>query len=335
MDKPGIKRIALDIGSSSVKLLELTKENGSLKISKAALVGFKRSEQSSRVDAICSIIKGYDPKEVLFRTSISGPSVIIRYIWLPQMNKDELRSAVKFESEKYIPFSPEEVIIDSQLVEEDKATKRVRILLVAVKKDFMDGLLKLLSDCQIKLEFIDVDSFCLANAFSGVNPKSEKEKNVALVDIGSRYTNVHIMQGELSYFSRDIAVAGDNFTTAISEKTGLDLTESEKLKLASGDREGEVKGAIAPVIEELAGEIRLCFDYFENQFEKSVESLQMTGGSSESELMRKLIESALGIETIRWQPLKDIEIDPAVDKKLIPGLNSRLSVALGLALRDK
>ncbi len=329
--------LALDIGSNEIKALEV-QDTGS----GVALTSFQSTKignQNETIFALKEIVRRGNFKTKRCVTSVSGRSVIVRYVTMAQMPAEDLRQAIKFEADKYIPFEVDEVIMDTQILEDnvgDASSPEMKVLLVAVRKSLIEEHLALLADAGLQPMVIDVDAFALGNAFEARARGAggvQGEKVVALIDIGANKTNINIVKGKTSYFTREVYLAGNDFTEAVSRKFNLDSQEAEKLKCEPGEQAGEVEEAILPTLDDLGNEIQLSFDYFENQFDRVVEEVYISGGSSKLPGLQRAFEGAFEKSVVFWNPLEGIEVRGGVDTKALQQFSGQLAVGIGLASR--
>lgn len=330
--------LALDIGSSEIKALEVTESGSSISLS--GFASTKIGNQNETIYAIKEIIRhaGFRTRRVI--TSVSGRSVIVRYVSMAQMPEEDLKQAIRFEADKYIPFEVEEVVMDTQILEDsvgDSDQPEMKVLLVAVRKSLIEEHLALLQEAGLQSLVIDVDAFALGNAFemralaSGGLPP---EKVVALIDIGANKTNINILKGPISYFTREVYLAGNDFTEAVSRKFNLDTQEAERLKCEPGDQAPEVEEAILPTLDDLGNEIQLSFDYFENQFDRVVEEVYISGGSARLPGLQRAFEGAFEKSVVFWNPLENLDVkSDRIDVKTLSQYASQLAVTVGLASR--
>lgn len=334
------RAIALDIGSSEIKALEVEDTRTGI-----AITGFATTSigsQDETIYAIKQILRhsGFKTKQCI--TAVSGRSVIVRYVNMNQMPMDDLRQAIRFEADKYIPFEVDEVVMDCQILEDDLGPgegdkPEMKVLLVAVKKSLIEEHLALLNDAGLSSVVIDVDAFALGNSFElksnlegGIGP----DKVVALVDIGANKTNINIMRGPVSYFTREVYLAGNDFTDAVSRRFNLDAPEAERLKCDPQERGGEVEEAILPTLDDLGNEIQLSFDYFENQFDRVVEEVYISGGSSQLPGLKRAFEGAFEKTVVFWDPVANLEVrNDRIDSKVLSRFSNQLAVTVGLAAR--
>ncbi|MCA8925250.1 MAG: type IV pilus assembly protein PilM [Planctomycetes bacterium] len=330
--------LAIDIGSSEIKALEVSDTSRGI-----TLTGFGRARIGSQNDTIMAINElmqqcRFKTKRCV--TSVSGRSVIVRYVDMHQMSEEDLKQAIRFEADKYIPFEVDDVVMDTQILEDNVASSdqaSMRVLLVAVRKSLIEEHLLLLQEAGLSPLTIDVDAFALGNAFElrasrqgGLSP----EKVVALIDIGANKTNINILKGPVSYFTREVYLAGNDFTEAVSRKFNLEPDEAERFKADPGDQATDVEEAILPTLDDLGNEIQLSFDYFENQFDRVVEEVYVSGGSARLPGLQRAFEGAFEKSVVFWNPLEGVEVAAGkIDTRVLEAYAGQLAVGVGLATR--
>jgi len=328
-------RVGLDIGNGSIKMVELSNVGG-----KFSLVGFgsKKIESARREDIIDAIKALTSQARISAKdasVSVSGPSVIVRFITVPKMSEEDLKGAIRFEAEKFIPFNINDCIVDFQTLKKDKTASKLDILLVASKKEPVWEKVKLAEGAGFSVSMVDVDSFALANSFSMNFPaaaSSEKDKTVALLNIGTNFTNFSILTGPAISFVRDVAIGGNELNAAISKMLGVTVREAEELKLSPGDKAQEVTSCIKTVLGNLLDEVKLSFSYHENQKGRGVDEVYISGGGSELANLEAVFAEALGSKLIFWDPFKFLDTKIA-DPSVLDKTKGQFAVALGLALR--
>ena len=320
--------IGLDIGSRAIKAVELTREGHGF-----VMTGYGQTEglsEEQRPDAILEVLRdnSFHTKRVV--TAVYGKSVIVRYLSMTRMPEEDLRNAIRYEADKYIPFDVEDVVMDSQPLPDDHlmeaAENEMRVLLVAVKRALIDDHVSLLNGLGLQPTVIDVDSFAVGNAFElargGAFYEEDADRAIALLDIGANKTNINIFYGGTSYFTREIYLAGD------------ELDGAEQRKREPGEHPEEVMEAVMPSFDDLANEILLSFDYFENQFDREVEEVYLSGGGARMQGIEEALERTLNRPTHRWDPTDGIEIhEGTVDGDRVRSNAGQLAVAVGLAAR--
>ncbi|MDP2920797.1 MAG: type IV pilus assembly protein PilM, partial [Candidatus Omnitrophota bacterium] len=266
--------------------------------------------------------------------SLSGQSVIVRYVEMPPMKREELKSAIKFEAEKYIPFDMKDAIVDCAVLDKSVSGSGNRVMLVAAKKDRVNSYLEMFKEAGMDVAAIDVDNMAVLNAFHRSGIESKQEGAYAIINIGARFSNMGIAVKAQPYFTRDILWGGADVSGRIKDSLGLSAGDAEALKRNPGERKAEVSASIMPTLEKFISEIRMSFDYFDTQFAKSVERLYISGGGSYLFNLREFLKEGLGIEVNQWDPLEGIEISADVSGEEVKNFPGQFSVAMGLALRS-
>jgi type IV pilus assembly protein PilM len=328
--------IGLDVGTRAVKAVEFT-WNGGL-----VITGYGYAELPSPDAVPDTVARIFQENEFHTRrvvTSVSGKSVIVRYLTMFRMSPEDLRNAIRYEADKYIPFDVEEVVMDCQPFDApglgEVGPNEMRVLLVACKRALIDEQLRVLAGVGLQPEIVDVDLFALGNAFeTTVRTGAEGDKVRALVDVGAGKTSVNVLRAGASLFTREIHAGGDAFTAAIATRLGIKEIEAESLKRRPGDQAERVRGAVTPAVDDLATEVRLSFEYFENQFDRGVDEVLLSGGGSRLAGLAEDLGRVVDRPTFPWDPTGDLPI--AADRVDAEGLRehaSELAVAVGLAAR--
>src|SRR5687767_10162832 len=228
--------VGIDVGSKFIKAIQVTETSGQYKVTEFGIS--EVNPQVSIPDTINELFSKKDFRTKRVVSAVSGRFVFVRYISMPVMSDEELVNAAKYELGKYIPVEVDEVLHDSQKLEELAAQEgqepEMRVLLVAAKRTFIDEHVGILEGAGLQPSIVDVDSFALGNAYelSGmINPQAiAAGKLVALVDIGASKTNINIMSDSISYFTREFYKGGDDLTDSISKKLSLEVKDAENLK---------------------------------------------------------------------------------------------------------
>jgi type IV pilus assembly protein PilM len=335
--------VGLDIGSHAVKAVELSQVGGEFVLSEYGQTQIY--SEGSISDAIAELMSNCRFRTKRVVTAVSGKSVIVRYLNLVQMSDEELKNAIRFEADKYIPFDVEEVVLDCQKLQDAGGPvsidggqeNEMRVLLVACKRSLVEDHYSMLTGLGLQPEIIDVDAFALGNAYEFMNQLganfADEEKVVALIDIGANKTNINIVRGNSSYFTREIYLGGDDFTGGISKKLNVDAHDAEAIKRDPNDQVEEAKEAVYPYIDDLGSEIRLSFDYYENQFDREVDEVYLSGGGARLVFLEEALEKIFEKKTTLWNPVEHLRNSDRVDRDLLEDNAAQLAIAVGLASR--
>lgn len=311
--------VGLDIGSYSIKVVELIRTmKGYARPSFAIERIPSDSSQPQLTDIIRRTAKKASIKSNNVNISVAGENLVVKHIHIPRMSPSELRESLKLETEKYIPYSINDVVLDYHILQKVSflATKKMLVLLVAAKKKFIDERIKMTMSAGLEPNIVDIDSFAIVRALM-FNLKRErllKKNNVtAVANIGNSVTTINVLMGEMSFFCRDIAIGGGLLTKGIQERFGLDFESAESLKCNPLDRGLEIFEAIKPGLNSMMRELILSFEYCESQLGKPVEVLYLGGGTSQISGIDRFLNEGL-------------------DMEVVPLDNPVLTVATGLAL---
>lgn len=325
--------IGLDIGSYAIKGVALQPMRGRLTLqgySQARIGEDDPSEVARRV------IDQLGVKTKSLVTAVSGRSVIVRQVETPKLEGAELRGHMTYEADKYIPFSADEVVMDCQpLAPRGEAASHMDVMLVAVRRNFVEDHVQMLHAAGAHPEVVDVDIFALTNAWWSLGPTyagTDEDDTVALVDIGASKSWVAIVKGHRLLFQREIYLAGNEITDAIVRTFNESAEDVEEIKLEPGDMIDALLDAAMPALEDLANEIRLSFDYVEGQFDQEVDRLVLCGGSALLPMLPDMLGNILGRPAVVFDPLSGIDlITSRYDLHSLEANAPSLTVALGLA----
>ena len=280
------------------------------------------------------VASGLDIKRI--NTAVSGPSALIRYVLFPRMNPQELKQALRFEAQKHIPFAVSELNMDACILKAEMPDNKMLVLLAAIKKDNVEQRIEMIRSHGLEISVIDFDAVALVNAFnfSYADDPDVKGKTIALLNIGASFSNLNILEDGIPRMSRDIHQAGNHLTQKLMDVFSVDFKTAEKIKRAPDpDKQAKVKTLTEAVLTEIAGEVRISFDFHESQSTSAVSDIFLTGTASIGPEVREILGGLLGMEVCAWDPLKKIRCSGAVQEKKIDEYAHELAVAVGLALR--
>jgi len=330
--KPKKRIVGLDIGSYNLKVVELETKGDAAEITalgmKAVRAGKDIPEAIKQLFAEAQITT----KEV--NISLSGESVVARHLSLPKMNEEELRKAIVYELEDHIPFKPEEVYLDFKIVGEDpNSPNKMRVFLVATKKDVLDSRVELIQKAGLEPRVITMDALALMNSLYFNYPAKDKT-NITLLNVGDKITNLIICREKIPYFVRDTRFGGEAITTLLETKLELDKKAAEELKYKLKEAPEETSKLIKTTLATLLNEIFVSIDFFENLTEQKIDEIYITGGSSQLWGLREFLGGYLGLEIIFMDSIKNFSFSPGIPQESISKLFPYLSVAIGLALEE-
>ena len=338
--------VGLDIGSSSVKAVELNKKGNALQL---VNLGFENLQPDTIVDGqimelnnvanvITSIFTEHQIGTARVAAGVSGHSVIVKNIVLPQMSEDELQESFSWHAEEHIPFDISDVNLDYQVT--SSSTDALNVLMAACKSDKIANVKQAIQLAGKQPVVIDVDAFALQNCYE-VNYQPKPGDVVALLNIGSSTMNINILNGARSVFARDASVGGNQYTSLLQKELGLTYEQAEAAKRGYALPDGVEARPIQPIIETvsdiLALEIRKTMDFYRATAEESEEAIQkilIAGGGSKLPGLPDYLARRFEIPVEAFDPFRQIQVDvrkfdPDYMKEIVPDM----AIAVGLALR--
>ncbi len=333
------KTLGLDIGSHSVKCVQLEKKGAagyrllSVGVFEIAPEGINLEEDPRKaiVSAIKKAIEGINLKRTAIITAIGGVSTAIRQIELPFMTEKELASAIKWEARNYIPFDINDVELDYQIINTSKASNKLDIILVSIIRDFVKYHLELLREIPIDPQIIDVNPLALVNAVL-FNEEIERDEFVVLMDIGDKNTTLSVYSEEGQYFVRNIMISGNDFTDDIMKGNGLSYADAERFK-RSEDSVALIE-TIKPSLDNLVREVRRSLTFYENQAKiKGFSKIFLTGGSAPLKGLDGHLSTELGLPVEILNPFRKIKVEQSSLLTPFGDDLCKLALAVGLATR--
>ncbi len=349
--------IGVDLGTSSVKAVELTLEGNT-----PTLTGFGKVETQpgeSPALALRELMQCTTFRSRRASLGVAGQSTVVRYLEMVRMSESELRQAIPFELDNHLPFEAEDVTYDCQPLmrapvsaapgSKSDASGRdtMAVLLAACRKDLIEERLAVTNAEGLTPVGVNLELFALANAFELAGPAPQGSSDeleaeradgasgelaIALVDVGATRTSINVLAGGETCFSREIHVGGMDLTGAIARRTGLSTAEAEAYKRAAIEGDSDLDTAVLPVIEDLAAELSLSIDYVEHHAGVHVNELLLSGGGLMAAGAVGHLERAVARPARLWSPVDQLQIDTnQVDMEELEQVANSLVIALGLA----
>ena len=337
----------LDVGSSSVKMVELDGKMNSLNL---VSLGFENLPDNTIVDGqimelnvvsevIQNVCKNHQITANQVVSGVSGHSVIIKNIVLPPMSREELEESIDWHAEEHIPYDLADVTLDYQVTAEN--SEATHVLIAACKRERIDNMKQAIQLAGKQPVVIDVDTFALQNCYE-INYQPDESQVVTLLNIGASTMNVNIVKGTRSLFTRDITVGGSQFTDILQRSLGLSFQQAEAVKRGVVEaRDGIEEKAIEPLInnvtEVVALEIQKTFDFYRATTEDNsmvVQKILISGGGSKLAGLAEDLSAKLELPVEILDPFRSIKVDTRkFDPDYLSEIMPEMAVAVGLAVR--
>ncbi len=344
LSKKGL--VGLDIGSSSIKAVELQGKGNNIQL---VSLGYESLPEDSIVDgqimelnnvsnAVQNIFRSSQMKTERVAAGVSGNSVIVKNIVVPQMSEEELEESIEWHAEEHIPFDISDVSLDYQIT--GNAPDALQVLMAACKREKVSNIRQAIQLAGKEPAVIDVDAFALQNCYE-VNYRPQPGEVVALLNIGASTMNINIMNGTRSVFTRDVSVGGSQYTSLLQKELGLTFDQAEAVKrgmqLPEGVEQTQIDSIMETVSEILGLEIQKTMDFYRataDDNEATVQKILISGGGSKLPGLRDYLSRRFEMTVEVFDPFRQITVDarkfdPDYMREVVP----EMAVAVGLALR--
>src|SRR3954469_2505160 len=236
--------IGLDIGSSSIKVVQLRKKGsgyalqafGMQPLVPQTIVDGTIMDQGAVSEAIRQLWARLKLKTKDVAIAIAGHSVIIKKITVPMMKPEELAANIRNEAEHHIPFGRDDVEIDYHVTNPMTPSGQTELLLVAAKKEVVADYTQVVPDAGLVPQVVAVAAFASQNGFEANYPLDARE-TIVLINIGAAISNINIVRAGVSLFTRDVTIGGNMLTEEIQKQLGIQVDEAEAYKVGGGQGE--------------------------------------------------------------------------------------------------
>ncbi|HBL53319.1 hypothetical protein KN63_01610 [Smithella sp. F21] len=339
--------VGLDIGSTSLKLAEIvTTSQGQtlnrfrqIPVPPGVIVDGVVQDAGALAATIKELFRNSGCKGKGIVTSLSGNSVIIKKVTLAQMEEAELRELIHDEAGKYLPFdNMDDVNYDFQILGDNEFNpNQMEVIIVAAKKTDVGNYLDAITAAGLTVMILDVDSFALETMYEA-NYEFEENDIIVIVNIGAALTNINVIKGGMSIFTRDFTMAGHAITEALQERYQVSPEEAERMKVEANGGEQDIpdlENAILDCAEPICSEIERSVDYFRSTFGGDfIKHVYLSGGSARIAGLSDHLSQRLNIETQLINPLSKVGYNKRnIDEGKLDSIKTIGAVAIGLGLR--
>ncbi len=339
------KTIGLDLGSSSIKLAEVSVSRGIATLENFAFVqtpqaGISNGDLTDTF-MIGESVKSLHKEQKFSRKNVCigmwGASAIVKKITMPKTDLKSLKDQIKYEAQQYLPFDIAQVTLEYHVLPFSTSAEQMDVLIIAGQNESINKYLEVAAYSDLKCAIIDVSCLALANVFEFNYGKLNEP--VGLFNFGSNSTQfVVVFQGEV-IFARDIPVGGFHFTNEISKNMGVTLEEAEGLKLAQNGQSEvpeNTRSYMNLALDFVTEEIRNSIDFYSaSSSDLYLSKIFYTGGAS---LTAGLIEHLSEVLKIKFEVLNPLIKIRSENKKIsgnyLAQITPFLAIAVGLALRE-
>jgi type IV pilus assembly protein PilM len=352
-----IEAFSLDISDLSLKFLMLRKRGkkfsvvsfGESQIEPGIIEGGEVKDEEKLAKIVKEATKKVKTKYVI--ASLPEEKAFLQVIKMPIMSEEDLKSAIVFEAENYIPLPVNEVYLDCEIVPPVyNHLDHLDVLLAAIPKKTVDPYLRVLKKAGLKPIAFEIESLAIARALI---ENQTTTYSVLIIDLGATRTSFIIFAGKSVRFTTSIPVSGIHFTELIAKNLRISFEKAEKLKIIHGLKEGlkiklgektaleKTKGkifeALIPALVDLVQQIKKYIDYYQAHAYlsglppngKRIHKLVLSGGGANLKGLKEFLELELKIPVEIGNPWINVG-----DVKNFPKEKSlSFTTAIGLALK--
>jgi type IV pilus assembly protein PilM len=339
--------VALDIGSSSIKLVEAAVEKSGYRILNLAALPLPATaiqnnmvtDQASVKDTIRRLIEENRVKATKVISAVPGRAVIMKKIQMPRQEDAELEANVEFEANNVIPENLENVNLDYQILNFVDGGNKMEVLLVAVKKELVNSYADVIQDAGLEPAVMDVDYFALENMYEANYAAEASAGVIGLIHTGARYTSITLLQNGVSTFTGDLPMGGDDFTDGLRRELNLSANAAESFKLTGtlDDKKGlDLAAALRPMVENLTDEIRRTISLYgavPSDEGEGLKTIVLSGGGARLPGLRELLEERMAVPVRLVEPFRGFNVSKNIDRTHLMESAPLFAVGAGLAIR--
>lgn len=338
--------IGLDISSTTVKLLELSKqgsgyrvENYSVKPLPANSVVEKNiNEPEAVAQVLRALVQGARTKTKDAAVAVSGSSVITKLVEMPgDLSDEQMEAYISTEADQYIPYPLEEVALDFDVQGPSaKNPDQVEVLLAACRSENVETRVTVLQVAGLVPKVVDVEAYTMERAFGLIREQFEDqdEQVVAILDIGATMTTLSVLIDGKTIYTREQLFGGKQLTEEIQRRYGLSAEEAGLAKKQGGlpdDYETEV---LEPFKDAVVQQVTRSLQFFFSSSQyNDVDHIVLAGGVASLEGLGGLIEEKLGTPATVADPFANMSIASRVNSSALANDAPSLMIAAGLAMR--
>jgi type IV pilus assembly protein PilM len=337
--------LGLDIGSSSVRMVQLERGKEGFSVVSAAISEIQQSDSGSNTsstdveDAVRKCLAQATKHSKWAVCSVSGTEVAVRHFKFPPMKPEELEGAVRLEASQVCPFNVYDGVVDYQLIQNGPAEDCVSGVLVAATNDVVRRKISLVEQCSLNCVLMDVDGLALLNCLAETKNEAFPFSTSAILDVGASSTTLAVMSDNHFPFVRTISYAGKDVVALIARENNVSTEVVKK----------EIYGLSEPVIpadkleksmeiacQKLVSDVAETLRYHSTQEKTSpIERILVCGGFGMVRGFVDILNEQLPLKAILWNPFDTMKY--SVDRKCLDVIQSKgpvMAVAAGLAMRS-
>ena len=334
--------LGIDIGDSSLKMVELRKKGQKLYLSNYAFsenikeINFTKITQNNYLAQAINKVRteaGITSEQVI--ASLPAFAVFSSIINLSGVDKREMSEAINEEAKKIIPLPLEEMVLDWKVVpNKDKSNSgSQKIFLTGSPKKLVRKYIDIFKKAKLNLVSLETETFSLVRSLVG-----DDKSNILIVEIGANSTDLSIITNSIPVLNRSLTICSSTVTNVLAKKLNLSYNQAEQFKLdlsvaLQEDSKEELPRLITKTIEPIVTEMKYMIDFYRSQNKGEIEKVVLSGGGSLLLNLSEYLSKRLNINVVVGDPWNRISY-PKELQPVLKEIGPKLSVAIGLAMRE-
>lgn len=346
LKKKSTALLGIDISSSSIKLLELSRQGDKYKVENYATrplpEGAVVEKNIGKLEAVgeelfklASLVK---TTSKLAAVAVSGSAVITKTIELnASLSDSEMENQITVEADQYIPYPLDEVAIDFERQRPSRKNEgMVEVLLAACKKENVDMRVEALQIGGFEAKVVDIEAYAMERAFRLLCDQMDLDTNglVAIMDIGATMTTMYILRNGDSIYMREQIFGGGRLSSSIQSRYGLSPAEAEAAIVSGELPDSYDAEVLQPFREEMIEQVSRSLQFFFSSSQyNDVDMIVLAGGAASTKGLAATMQEGLGTRTVVANPFAKMSIGNKVNKSQLKNDAASLLMACGLAMR--
>ncbi len=340
--------LGIDISSTSVKLIELSRNNGRYRVESYAVeplppnsVVEKNINDAEAVgDAVKRVVAKSRTSVRTAAVAVAGSAVITKAIHMPEgLRERDLESQILVEADQYIPYPLDEVSIDFEVVgPSEQNPGQVEVLLAACRKENVEMREDVLEIAGLHAKVIDVEAYAMERAFELVTTQLTElgdEPVVAVVDVGATMTTLSVLAEGKTIYTREQLFGGKQLTDEIQRRYGLSQEEAGMAKKQGGLPDDYELEVLQPFKEAVVQQVSRSLQFFfSSSHYNEIDCIVLAGGTASIPGVADMVQERTGTPTLVANPFAEMAISSRVNASALSNDAPSMMIACGLAMRS-
>src|SRR3954468_19365531 len=343
--------LCLDFGAGSVKVAEFeVNQAGGLSLKQYGVkaLGIEGSQDSKREKVVLTAVqellssRGFGSKQI--NVCAPGFHVFSKFVKLPPVDTSKVTQIIQYEAQQNVPYPLEETVWDYQIMGATPSGE-MEVLLVAIKADVVETMFRTAEGAGLKLQLVDVSPAALCNAFR--YNYGDLEGCTMLLDIGAKTSNLLFFE-KGRFYSRSINIGANSITQDFANESKLRFGEADAVKIEKGfvslggayeEPDNPHQAAISKIARQVMTRLHIqvnqTIQFYRNQQGGSApQRLFLAGGASLMPYTAEFFAEKLNVPVEYFNPLRNVQIDPAINLEELAKVAHSMGEVVGLGLRN-